>query len=99
RFNSPAVQAYATTGLTDNIAFDIEGLYRRSDSYFTNVIDGNDKIGKYQDWSVRTGLKVQLSDSASVLLRYTHADVSDPTTQLVNAYVDGSGQTGFFSTV
>jgi len=99
RFNTATLQAYATTGLTDNVAFDIEGLYRRSDSYFTDVISGNDTIGKYDDWSIRTGLKAQLSDSVSVLLRYTHAYVNDPTTQLVNAYVDGTGQTGFFSTV
>ena len=99
RFNTATLQAYATTGLTDNVAFDIEGLYRRSDSYFTDVISGNDTIGKYDDWSIRSGLKAQLSDSVSVLLRYEHAYVNDPTTQLVNAYVDGTGQTGFFSTV
>jgi iron complex outermembrane receptor protein len=99
RFNTATLQAYATTGLTENVAFDIEGLYRRSDSYFTDVISGNNNIGKYDDWSIRTGLKAQLSDSVSVLLRYTHAYVNDPTTQLVNAYVDGTGQTGFFSTV
>jgi len=99
RFNTATAQAYATTGLSENVALDVEGLYRRSDSYFTNVIDGNDSIGKYDNWSVRTGLKVQLSDSVSVLLRYTHADVNDPTTQLVNAFIDGTGQTGFFSTV
>ena len=99
RFNTETVQAYGTTGLAQNIALDVEGQYRRSDSYFTDILDGNDKIGEYHDWSVRTGLKVQFSDSLSLLLRYTHASINDPTTQLVNAYVDGSGQTGFFSTV
>jgi len=99
RFNTETAQVYGTTGLTQNIALDVEGQYRRSDSYFTDILDGNDKVGEYHDWSVRTGLKIQFSDSLSLLLRYTHASINDPTTQLVNAYVDGSGQTGFFSTV
>jgi iron complex outermembrane receptor protein len=99
RFNTETAQAYGTTGLTQNIALDVEGQYRRSDSYFTDILDGDDKIGETHDWSVRTGLKIQFSDSLSLLLRYTHASINDPTTQLVNAYVDGSGQTGFFSTV
>ena len=58
------------------------------------------------NWSVRTGLKAQLSDSVSVLLRYTHSDKDDPTTQLVNGFVDrgvaaltldgpGQGETSF----
>jgi len=99
RFNTPTTQAYATTGLGHNVAVDVEGIYRRSDGYFTDISDGNDTIGQSRDWSIRTGLKAQLSDSVSVLLRYTHSAVSDPTTQLVNAYVDTTGQTGFFNTV
>jgi iron complex outermembrane receptor protein len=38
RFDAATVQAYATTGLTENVAFDIEGLYRRSDGYFTDTL-------------------------------------------------------------
>jgi iron complex outermembrane receptor protein len=97
RFNSVNLQAYATTGITDRIAFDIEGLYRRGDGYMTDDLTGSNKIGKYEDWSIRTGLKVQVSDDVSVLLRYTHSDVNDPTTQLVNAYADKSGDAGFFA--
>jgi iron complex outermembrane receptor protein len=98
-FVTPTLQAYATTGLTDNVAFDVEGFYRHSDSYFTNIYTGDDNAGRSQDWSVRTGLKVQFSDSLSLLLRYLHIQDNDPTTQLVNAYVDGSGGANFFSTV
>ncbi len=99
RFNAVTLQGYATTGITDKVAFDIEGLYRRGDGYFTSALTGNDKIGKYEDWSIRTGLKAELSDAVSVMVRYTHSDVNDPTSQLVNAYVDKSGDAGFFSQV
>jgi iron complex outermembrane receptor protein len=99
RFNSVTAQGYATFGLTDKVALDVEGLYRRGDGFQTNVLDGNDHIGRYENWSFRTGLKAELSDAVSVLLRYTHSETDDPTPQLVNAYVDKSGQAGFFSKV
>jgi iron complex outermembrane receptor protein len=99
RFNSPSVQAYATTGIGEKMAFDIEGVYRRSDSYFTNVLNGDDKVGKNQAWSFRSGLKIEVSDALSILLRYTHSDLDDPTTQLTNAYIDRTGKAGFFNTV
>lgn len=99
RFNATTLQGYATFGLADNVAVDIEGLYRRGDGHFTNVIDGNDNIGAYENWSIRAGLKVDFTDRLSLLLRYTHADTSDPMTQLVNAYVDRSGEAGFLNLV
>ena len=98
RFNALTLQGYATTGLTQDIAFDIEGQYRRSDGFVTNSA-GNGKIGKSDSWSLRTGLKFNFSDNVSLLLRYTHAYVSDPTTQLTNAFVDTSGDANFFKLV
>jgi iron complex outermembrane receptor protein len=106
RFNAVNLQAYATFGITDKIAMDIEGMYRRGDGFQTDVsttntgaIANNNKIGKYENWSVRTGLKAELSDTVSVLLRYTHSETSDPMTQLVNAFVDTDGSSGFLSKV
>ncbi|MFT4046148.1 MAG: TonB-dependent receptor [Solimonas sp.] len=99
RFNAPSLQAYATTGVGDHLAFDIEGLYRRGDGYFTDVTNGNDSIGRYEDWSVRTGMKAQLGDTSSLLLRYEHNAMNDPSTLMSNAFVDKSGDARFFSTV
>jgi len=98
RYNSLTTQAYATVGLGEKVAFDIEGLYRSGDSYFTDLRNGADDIGKVESWSVRTGLKVEITDSVSLLLRYMHIDKSDPTTQLVNAFVD-DGNAGFLTQV
>jgi iron complex outermembrane recepter protein len=98
RFNSLTTQGYATFGLGEKVAMDVEGLYRSGDSYFTNVLDGDDTLGQYENWSIRVGLKLQISDAVSFLLRYTHADKDDPSTQLVNAFVD-PGEAGFLSQV
>jgi iron complex outermembrane receptor protein len=99
RFNTASLQGYVTTGIGDRVAIDLEGVYRRGDGFQTNVLDGNHKIGRYKNWSVRAGLKIDLTDDVSVLLRYAHSDSNDPTSQLVNAYVDSSGEAGFFDKI
>lgn len=94
RFNDFRAQAYATTGLTEDIALDIEGLYARGDGFLTNVVDGNKKVGKYADYTVRAGIKAQVTSNISVLLRYTHAHVNNPTSVLTASLLDpvfGSG--------
>nr|WP_314466452.1 TonB-dependent receptor [uncultured Novosphingobium sp.] len=91
RFDTVEVQSYATSGITEGVAFDVEGLYRRSDNFQRNIIDGNDQVGKYNRWSIRTGLKADLTPDISVLLRYTHAQTDDPSSLMHNAFVDEQG--------
>lgn len=91
RFNAQKYQAYVTGGLSDAIAVDLAGLYRKGDGYVRNIATGNDKDGAYEAWSVRAGVKVDASDSASFLLRYTHSDTQDPNPNTPNAYVDDAG--------
>lgn len=85
RFNELRTQGYATFGLTDKIAVDIEGMYTRGDGWLTDI-SNNRRVGDYKTWSVRTGLKVDLTDSLSVLLRYQHSYVNDPTSTLAASY-------------
>jgi len=99
RFNDLDLQGYATTGITDRIALDVEGRFSRGDGYRTNIVNGDHDVGAFENWSVRTGLKAELSDSISVLLRYSHSKTQDPTRTLANAYVDRSGKSGFLSLV
>lgn len=93
RFNDVKVQAYATTGLGENVAFDVEGLYSRGDGWLTNIVN-NKRVGDHESWSVRAGLKADLSSDVSVLLRYQHSHVDDPNPALTATYFDpvfGSG--------
>ena len=72
-FNAQRYQGYATTGLGGGLAADIEGIFAKGNGFLTNIIDNNDHVGAYENWTVRTGLKWQISDGVSALLRYTHS--------------------------
>jgi iron complex outermembrane recepter protein len=86
-YNSIRGQIYATTGLTDRIAVDIAASYNSGDGYVKNIFTNNSDAGQYKRWSVRTGLNVKLSDDFSLLFRYEHDDVDDPTNVLLQPYV------------
>ena len=88
RFDQTRLQGYATYGVTDRIAVDLEGQYRRGDGWIRNIMTGSEKDGQYETWSVRAGAKFELSDTVSLLLRYQHNEIDDPTSLLTNTYVD-----------
>src|SRR3546814_19833735 len=77
------------------MAFDIEGRYRRGDGYFTDVTSGDDDVGKYENWSVRTGMKADFGDAGSLLPRYEHSPLNDPSTLMYNAFVDDGSSPSF----
>jgi iron complex outermembrane recepter protein len=87
RFNTQRYQAYATTGLTDKIAVDIEGLFTKGDGFEHNIYTGQQDPGAFTNWSVRAGLKFDATENLSFLLRYEHQGTSDPTTNLGSVYV------------
>jgi iron complex outermembrane receptor protein len=89
-FNAQKFQGYATTGLGGGVAADIEGIFAKGNGFLTNILDNNDHVGAYENWTVRTGLKWQISDKLSVLARYTHSRQDDPTDALTNSNTDTS---------
>jgi iron complex outermembrane recepter protein len=88
RFNSQRYQAYGTTGLGGGVAMDVEGIFSKGNGFQTNIVNGDDHVGACQDWTVRTGLKFELADRASVLVRYSHSHEDDPTAILTNSNTD-----------
>lgn len=86
RFDAQRYQGYLTFGVTPGLAVDLEGMYAKGDGFVRNVTTGSDRDGAYDNWSVRTGLKLDVTDSVSVLLRYTHSEVDDPTSMNTNIY-------------
>jgi iron complex outermembrane receptor protein len=93
RYNEARAQAYATYGISDRVAIDVEGLYSRGDGWQRNIAN-NRRVGDYENWSVRLGMKAQLSDAVSLLIRYQHTDIDDPSPLLTASYFDnviGSG--------
>lgn len=87
RFNTQQYEGYATTGITDKIAVDIEGVDNRSDGFQRNIYNGDNKSGSYDNWAARAGLKFDPTDTLSFLLRYQHSATNDPTNELGGTYV------------
>ena len=87
-FNAQKYQAYATTGITSNVAADIEGIYSKGNGFVTNIVNDDNHVGEYENWTVRGGLKVTFADGFYALLRFTHASEDDPTPQLTNSNTD-----------
>jgi iron complex outermembrane receptor protein len=98
-YNARTLQGYATTGIGDKVAVDLEALYRGGDGFQRNIVTGTKHPGVYDDWSVRAGLKAELTDRITLLLRYQHSETNDPSTLLANSYVDNSGEAGMFKLV
>jgi iron complex outermembrane receptor protein len=89
-FNAQKYQGYATFGLAKGLAADIEGIYSKGNGFVTNIVDNNDHVGKYENWTVRVGLKAELSDRVTALFRYQHSDMNDPTGQMLNSNTDST---------
>ncbi|WP_436054352.1 TonB-dependent receptor [Phenylobacterium sp. LjRoot225] len=87
RFNTQRYQAYGTTGFGEKVAVDLEGLYTRGDGYQRNILTNDKKVGQFENWSMRAGVKFAPTDKMSFLLRYQHQSTDDPTATLGNAFV------------
>lgn len=88
RFNEVAAQFYGTTGIAPGVAFDIEGLFRHGKGFQTNIVNDDDKVGEHHSYSVRAGLKFDIGDVGSLLLRYMYSEQDDPRPVTYNTYVD-----------
>lgn len=86
-FNTQRFQGYATVGLSEALAIDVEGQYRKSDGYVRNIFTGNDKERRSKDWTIRTGALLTLSDDISFLARYSHNDDDDTSANVGNPFV------------
>ena len=92
RFNELRTQAYVTYGLSDTVAVDVEGLYARGDGWQRDISNGMRRVGDYENWSVRLGLKAELGDNVSVMIRYHHAENDDPRALLAASYFNPNPQ-------
>ncbi|MEE4452669.1 TonB-dependent receptor [Novosphingobium resinovorum] len=85
RYNEAKAEGFANYVISDRVALGIEGQYRRGDGWQRDISNGNRRVGGYESWSVRLGLKAELTDTVDVLLRYKHGDVDDPSTMLASS--------------
>lgn len=76
-FNALEVSAYATTGVTDGVAFDISGFSHIDDGYIRDLVTGN-RIGKRYSYVVRPRFLIQPTDNLDITLAASYAHVTDP---------------------
>ncbi|MEW9854331.1 TonB-dependent receptor domain-containing protein [Novosphingobium sp. M1R2S20] len=88
RFNEARAEGIANIVVSDRVGISVEGLYSRGDGWQRDINNGNRRVGEFENWSGRVSLKGELTDSVSVLLRYKHSSVDDPSPLLAATYVD-----------
>lgn len=80
RFDTWSLKGYGTTGLSESVAVDFSASLRSSEGAVNNITPGGpDDPARYENWSIRTGLKWDVSERASLLFRYTRHDIDDAT--------------------
>ncbi len=88
RFNEVEAQAFGNYVISDRVAMSVEGLYRNGDGWITDISSG-ENVSDFENWSVRLGLKADVTDNVSVLLRWKHSESDDPSANLTGtSFVD-----------
>lgn len=90
-FNTVRADGYVTGGVTDNLALDLEALYGTSDGFWKDVLTNDDRIGAWNDWTLRAGAKLWLADNATAMFRYMHIQNDDPSSVMFDTYVGPNG--------
>lgn len=91
RFDAKKIKGYFTMPLSEKVAFSAEGLFSKGDGFVRSIYNGSlasgsgfdsdfriRNPGAYEKWTVRTGLKAELGDNTTIVLRYEHTDKQDP---------------------
>jgi iron complex outermembrane receptor protein len=84
-FDKLNLSGYASTGISDTLAFDVTAFYERGDGYINNINTGK-RVSQYNKWTVRPKLLFKPNDDVSITLAYQHAKVDDPSAFLTSAY-------------
>jgi len=86
-YNAQIYNGYVTTGLLDNLAFDLAAIDSKGNGYTRNIWTGDTDIGAYQNSSFRSGLKFDPTDKISILFRAQYQSVDDPTNNMMQPVV------------
>jgi len=87
-YNAQRYQAYGTAGLSDNVAFECGGPVQQGQRLHQEHRHQEQQGRRLRKLVGPHWLMVDLGGSNSLLLRYTHSSVDDPTSLASNAFVD-----------
>ena len=82
-YNAQIYNGYFTTGLLDNLAFDVAAIDSKGNGYTRNIYNASTDYGAYQNSSFRSGLKFDPTDKISILFRAQYQSVNDPTDDMM----------------
>jgi iron complex outermembrane receptor protein len=85
-YNAVRYQGYVNVGIASWLAADVGASYTMGDGYITNIANGYDRMGRYRNFSMRAGLKATFGN-LSLVARYAHSDLNDPTNLLQVPYI------------
>lgn len=83
--NTSSIGFYGTTGLSDRVAVDLAGSYEQGDGFMTNIVNGNDRAGAYDQYYMRAQALIEPTDGISFRIALAHSEENDPRTQNVVA--------------
>lgn len=75
------LRGYVTTGLSDKVAMNVSGLYRKTEDYITDLVRGGE-VGGIRVANVRGKLLFAPSDSAQIILTGEYTDQKSSTNAL-----------------
>ncbi|MYM61925.1 TonB-dependent receptor [Pseudomaricurvus sp. HS19] len=88
-YDTKSAKAYATGGPSESLAFDVAAQIRQSDNFVDNITTGRDDAAAYDNWMLRLGMRWDITDRTSAILRYTHTDNDDRTAVTPNGFEEG----------
>ncbi|MBL8546436.1 MAG: TonB-dependent receptor [Hyphomonadaceae bacterium] len=83
--NTASFGFYGTTGLSDTLAVDLAAYYEQGDGFMTNVVNGDDQAGAYDQYYFRAQALIEPTDGISFRIALAHSEENDPRTQNVVA--------------
>jgi iron complex outermembrane receptor protein len=86
-YNAQIYNGYFTTGLLDNLAFDVAAIDSKGNGYTRNIYNASTDIGAFQNSSFRGGLKFDPTDKLSILFRAQYQSVGDPTNDMMQPVI------------
>ncbi|MCJ2177512.1 TonB-dependent receptor [Novosphingobium album (ex Hu et al. 2023)] len=83
RYNEFKARSLMNFAVSDRVAFSVEGQLLRGDGWQHDISTGK-RVGDYENWGLRVGMKADLTDSIDLLVRWSHSQNDDPRGNLQN---------------
>ena len=80
------LRGYVTGGLTDKVAIDFSGLYRRNGGYITDLVNGG-RLGQSRVGDLRSKLMIEPAEGSKIVLTVGYADSKDNQANAVQPYL------------